>query len=108
YKNKVFLDVTGRNDWSSTLPAGANSYFYPSVSASALLNEFFAAPEAISQIKLRLGWAEVGNDTGPYALYSTYGAQLPWGTTPSLSESGTLRNPQLKPESINTYEVGLN
>src|SRR5690606_30919242 len=108
YKSKIFLDVTGRNDWSSTLPADVNSYFYPSVATSALLNEFFAAPAFIDQIKLRLGWAEVGSDTGPYALYSTYVPQAPWGTTPALSESATLRNPQLKPESINTYEVGLN
>jgi TonB-linked SusC/RagA family outer membrane protein len=108
YNNKLFLDITARNDWSSTLPAGNNSYFYPAVSASALINEFFQAPEAIDQIKLRLGWAQVGNDTGPYALYSTYGAQAPWGTTPTLTESGTLRNPQLKPEAISTYEAGLN
>lgn len=108
YKSKIFLDLTVRNDWSSTLPVDNNSYIYPSISASALLNEFFNAPEAIDQIKLRLGWAQVGNDTGPYSLYSTYGALQPWGTTPTLAESSTLRNPQLKPESIDTYEIGLN
>lgn len=107
YNNKLFLDITARNDWSSTLPIENNSYFYPAVSASALLNEFFDAPEGIDQLKLRLGWAQVGNDTGPYSLYSTYGAQQPWGTTPTLTESGTLSNPQLKPESISTYEIGL-
>lgn len=108
YNNKIFLDLSARNDWSSALPLNNNSYFYPAVSASALINEFFHAPEVIDQIKLRLGWAEVGNDTGPYSLYSTYSAQAPWGTTPTLSESATLRNPQLKPESTSTYEVGLN
>lgn len=108
YDNKLFLDVTGRNDWSSTLPANHNSYFYPSVSASALINEFFHAPDVINQIKLRLGWAEVGNDTDPYKLNSTYGAQQPWGGTPTLGESSLLANPQLKPESFNTWEVGLN
>lgn len=108
YDNKLFLDVTARNDWSSTLPVNNNSFFYPSVALSALINEFFEMPESINQIKVRGGWAQVGNDTGPYSLYSTYGAASPWGTTPSLTESGTLRNPQLKPESINTYEFGLN
>lgn len=108
YNNKLFLDVTARNDWSSALPENNNSYFYPSVSASALLNEFFHAPEVINQLKLRVGWAQVGNDTGPYNLNSTYNSQLAWGTTATLSESGTLRNPQLKPESVNTYEIGLN
>jgi outer membrane receptor protein involved in Fe transport len=108
YNNKLFLDLTARNDWSSALPVDNNSYFYPAVSASALINEFFNAPQAIDQIKLRLGWAQVGNDTGPYALYSTYSSQGPWGTTPTMAESSTLRNPQLKPESIDTYEAGLN
>jgi TonB-linked SusC/RagA family outer membrane protein len=109
YDNKIFLDITGRNDWSSTLPPDANSYFYPSVALSALLNEFFETPlQGVDQIKLRAGWAQVGNDTGPYALYSTYSAGQPWGTIPTLSESGTLRNPQLKPESITTLEYGIN
>lgn len=108
YNNIVFLDLTARNDWSSTLPPENNSYFYPAVSASVLLDELFNAPDAIDLVKLRLGWAQVGNDTGPYSLYSTYGAQLPWGSTPVLSESGTLRNPQLKPESIDTWEIGIN
>lgn len=108
YNNRLFLDLTARNDWSSTLPSDNNSYFYPSISFSALINEFFEAPEVIDQIKLRAGLAQVGKDTGPYELYSAYGSQAPWGTTPILSEPGGLKNPQLKPEDISTYEFGLN
>ncbi|WP_160143851.1 SusC/RagA family TonB-linked outer membrane protein [Chryseolinea soli] len=108
YDNKIFLDVSARNDWSSTLPTGNNSYFYPSVSASALINEFFDAPEMINQIKVRAGWADVGRDTDPYSLNTVYGSGVTWGNTPSLGESGALLNPQLKPESVNTHELGIN
>src|SRR5690606_3935930 len=50
----------------------------------------------------------VGNDTDPNNLYSTYGSQRPWGSMPVLSESSVLKNPQLKPEAISTYEIGIN
>ena len=66
YANKIFLDVTGRNDWSSTLPSGNNSFFYPSVSTSFILSDLFRLPEQISFAKLRASWAQVGNDTDPY------------------------------------------
>ncbi len=107
YNNMLFLDITGRNDWSSTLPDGNNSYFYPSVSASALINQIFNLPEAVSLAKLRLGLAQVGNDTGPYNLLNTFGFQNPWGSELAVSESSGLKNPQLKPESVSTYEIGL-
>ncbi|WPP50836.1 SusC/RagA family TonB-linked outer membrane protein [Catalinimonas niigatensis] len=108
YDSKLFLDITGRNDWSSTLPENNNSYFYPSVSFSALFNEIFALPELVDLAQLRLGWAQVGNDTGPYQLLNSFGYELPWGAELALTESATLKNPQLKPESINTYEIGAN
>lgn len=107
YQNKLFMDITARNDWSSTLPSNNNSYFYPSVSTSALFNEIFELPSFIDLLKLRAGWAEVGKDTGPYQLYNAYNVGLPFGSTPVLSETSALKNPDLKPESINTYEFGL-
>ncbi|MFT7036129.1 MAG: TonB-linked SusC/RagA family outer membrane protein [Cyclobacteriaceae bacterium] len=107
YKNLVFIDITARNDWSSTLPDGNNSYFYPSVSTSTLLNEMFELPTFVNLIKIRAGWAEVGKDTSPYQLFNAYNTQNPYGGTPILSESSSLKNPGLKPESINTYELGL-
>ena len=66
YDEKIFLDLTGRNDWSSTLPFANNSFFYPSVSTSFLMNEILTLPEAISFAKIRASWAQVGNDTRPY------------------------------------------
>ena len=56
YKDKLFLDVTGRNDWSSTLPKSNRSFFYPSVSVSAVMNEWFTLPEQISLLKVRGRW----------------------------------------------------
>ncbi len=107
YNNMVFLDITGRNDWSSTLPSGNNSYFYPSVSASVLFDQVFTMPDIVNMAKLRLGVAQVGNDTSPYNLLNTFGFENPWGSILAVSESSGLKNPQLKPESVTTYEAGL-
>jgi len=64
YQNTLFIDVTARNDWSSSLPEANNTYFYPSATASYVFSEV-ADIEGLSFGKLRLGWAQVGNDTGP-------------------------------------------
>ncbi|MEN8250572.1 MAG: SusC/RagA family TonB-linked outer membrane protein, partial [Bacteroidota bacterium] len=65
YKDMLYLDLSGRNDWSSTLPVESNSYFYPAVSASFLFSELIDQP-VLSMGKIRAGYAIVGNDTGPY------------------------------------------
>ena len=107
WKNAMFLDVTGRNDWSSTLPASNRSYFYPSVSTSAVLNElidFGNARDVINMLKLRASWAQVGHDTSPYRIedyLATIG--IPGAVTiPSYKVNGTL-----KPEIVSSWEVGL-
>ena len=107
YKDMVYMDVTARNDWSSTLPAANNSYFYPSVSVSGILSQIFTLPKYISFAKLRASYAEVGKDTGPYSLDPTYAYATTWGTTAALSYPSTLKNPDLKPEMVNNYEVGM-
>lgn len=73
YNDFFYLTLTGRNDWSSTLPTVNNSYFYPSVSASLVLTDAIDMPSWISFAKLRASWAEVGGDTSPYQLALTYG-----------------------------------
>src|SRR5260221_9726397 len=60
YQGKVYLNVTGRNDWSSTLPSSHNSYFYPSVNSSILLNRIFSMSPKIDLLKLRLSYAQAG------------------------------------------------
>ena len=104
YANKIFLDVTGRNDWSSTLPSGNNSFFYPSVSTSFILSDLFRLPEQISFAKLRASWAQVGNDTAPYKPAKYYNTSAFPG---SASVSSTLYNARFKPEISNSIEVGL-
>lgn len=108
YREMIYLDITGRNDWSSTLPKSNRSYFYPSVSMSGVLSDMFTLPAAISFAKLRVGWAEVGNDTDPYSLRNTYSYSQSWDGYAAVTTPSKLKNSNLKPESISTYEIGTN
>ncbi len=114
WKNQLFLDVTGRNDWSSSLvyanKTGNYSYFYPSVSGSWLANETFELPEWVSLLKLRGSWAQVGNDTSPYNINSAYGFashEMLDGYIYSNTLNTLMNNPNLKPERKNAWEIGL-
>ena len=107
FRNYLFVDLTARNDWSSSLPSDNRSYFYPSAAVSAIITDIFDVKSPIlSFAKLRAGWARVGNDTDPYRLASTYKYENPWGSTPSLSENNALLNANLKPELTSSYEIG--
>lgn len=105
YKDQLYLDLTARNDWSSTLPAANRSYFYPSVSLSWLANYTVQLPQEISQLKFRAGWAQVGNDAAPYQIEQALGTGN-WGNLVTTNVAGTLLNPQLKPEIATSAEVG--
>lgn len=102
FKEKIFLDITGRNDWSSTLPYGNNSFFYPSASASFLLSDMFVLPISISFAKLRFSWAQVGNDTRPYQTGKYYDKIY----SNSFTNATVLFNPDLKPEITSSFEAG--
>ncbi|HEX5025184.1 MAG TPA: SusC/RagA family TonB-linked outer membrane protein [Agriterribacter sp.] len=106
FKNQVYLDITGRNDWSSTLPEENRSYFYPSASLSWLANKTFTLPSQISLLKLRAGWAQVGNDTDPYGLTANLSPGS-WGNIITTGVSGVQLNPQLKPEIATSTEGGI-
>ncbi|WP_225870870.1 SusC/RagA family TonB-linked outer membrane protein [Pedobacter cryophilus] len=105
YKEVVFLDITGRNDWSSTLSRENRSFFYPSVNTSFILSDIFKLPTQISFAKLRLSASQVGNDTDPYLTGKYYGQSLFAG---SASSPTTLYNTDFKPETTTSYEAGLN
>ncbi|SFG76015.1 TonB-linked outer membrane protein, SusC/RagA family [Pontibacter chinhatensis] len=104
YQDKVFVDVTGRNDWSSTLPVQNNSFFYPSISSSFILSDIFTLPRQVSYAKLRLSAAKVGNDTRPYRTRKYYGQSdfAGSGSMPTI-----LHNADFKPELTTSYEAGL-
>jgi len=107
YKNYLFLDVTARNDWSSTLPKGEWSYFFPSYSASFVFSEVLHLPEFISFGKLRMAWAEGATDTDPYRINTTYSAGFLGGQlTTSLPTS--LPAKHYKPAINNTADFGIN
>jgi len=103
YKDEIFIDLTGRNDWSSTLPYKNNSFFYPSVSTSFSLGDIFSLPKQISFAKVRLSFAQVGNDTGPYQTSKYYDKIY----SNTFTSSAVLFNPNLKPEITASYEAGL-
>jgi hypothetical protein len=106
YKRFLYLDITGRNDWSSTLPAENNSYFYPSVGASFVFSELTHI-SWLSYGKLRASWSETANDIPPYAANST---------RPLVTDNfngfatavipSTSNNTGLKPEKTTSQEVG--
>ncbi len=105
WKNAVFLDITGRNDWSSTLPPENWSYFYPSVGLNAVVSELFNVPMWLSFAKVRGSFAEVGNDTSPFQLERT-ATFTAGGEAGYLSLSTTLPNENLLPEKTRSIEVG--
>jgi ferric enterobactin receptor len=104
YKNYLYLDLTARNDWSSTLPADNNSYFYPSASLSFIPTSLFEMNKNIDFLKFRANAASVGNDTDPYRLVKTYENGALAGT---LTNPSTILNSNLKPEIATSYEVGV-
>lgn len=111
WKEYLSLDLTARNDWSSTLPKQNNSFFYPSANLSFVISDFVRSldktlPSWITFAKLRLSAAQVGKDTDPYQLYNTYSFKYDKGVlTPS--KDNVKMNDQLKPEIATSYEVGL-
>lgn len=109
FKSTVYLDGTFRNDWSSTLPSAHNSYFYPSLTSSIVLSELPALREQdwLSFAKLRLGWAQVGNDTDPYQLYKVYEAVTSINGNIAYTLPGQLNNLNLKPEITSSVEAGV-
>ncbi|MDB4583155.1 SusC/RagA family TonB-linked outer membrane protein [Draconibacterium sp.] len=106
WRDMVYLDVTARNDWSSTLPPENRSYFYPSASLSVMVNEIINMGDKVDMIKLRGGWAQVGNDTSPYQLYATYGDAGQWGDAIRLAKGSGLLSPNLLPEESTSFEIG--
>ncbi|GFR66715.1 TonB-linked outer membrane protein, SusC/RagA family [Elysia marginata] len=103
YKGAIFLNLTGRNDWSSTLPDDNRSYFYPSAGLTAVVSDLVSLPGFINFLKIRGSIAKVGNDTDPYNLVRL--ADISAGT---ISLSPTVPNAKLKPEKTLSQSIGMN
>jgi len=109
FRNYLYLNVTGRNDWFSTLSPESNNYFYPSASLSYVFSDAFDLPKAISFGKFRVSYAAVGGDTDPYQLNLTYGV-LPYsyeGKPLGTINQAIVPNKNLRPLSVNELEAGL-
>ena len=113
WNDQVYLDLTGRNDWSSSLvyadESGDYSYFYPSISGSWIFSETFTMPGWMSFGKLRASWARVGNDTNPYEINQGYGVNTLQTESGFIYTNGfdrTLISPNLSPEQKRSIELG--
>lgn len=111
WKEYLALDLTARNDWSSTLPADNRSFFYPSANLSFVVSDFLRSldktlPSWLTFAKVRLSAAQVGKDTEPYNLYNTISYSFSNGVL-GLTKPDVKKNDQLKPEISSSYEVGL-
>ena len=111
FREYLSLDLTARNDWSSTLPASNRSFFYPSASLSYIFSDFMNSidrplPSWMTFSKLRLSWAQVGKDPDPYNLYNTLQYSFSNGVRQSTVQTIKM-NDNLKPEIKSSFEVGL-
>ena len=116
WKDQLFFDVTGRNDWSSSLVYadghGTYSYFYPSVSGSWIITNSFRKqlPSWISFAKIRASWAQVGNDTSPYMINTAYilnSGKIGDNRVAGTELASTVYDQDLKPERKNSWEIGI-
>lgn len=107
YKNLLFLNLTARNDVSSTLPAGHNSFFYPAASLSAVVSDMLHLPQAISFLKLRVSASQVGRDADPYSINNTYLTNTPFNSYPLTTANNVLANNNLKPSTTSSTEAGI-
>lgn len=111
FRDFLFLDITGRNDWSSALATPRSvantSFFYPSASLSFVLSNIVNLPSAISFAKLRASWAQVGNDTDPYQTTGVFLASTPFGGNPTFTDQNFIANANLLPEQTTSVELGL-
>ncbi|QIX60724.1 SusC/RagA family TonB-linked outer membrane protein [Hymenobacter sp. BT18] len=120
FRDYLFLGVTGRNDWSSTLPTGNNSFFYPGVNAGFVFTEALGMQDNafFNYGKLRAAYAQAGNDAAPYQTASVFTTtnpgdgfpgqdlQFPLNGIPAFQVGNQIGNPNLKPEITKSLEFG--
>lgn len=117
FKSMVYLTLTARNDWSSTLPKDNNSFFYPSVSTSIILSELVPAIKDYGFAKVRASYGLVGNDADPYKIFAQFeggsifnpfgNIEFPVGGTSGYEVENQIGNLELEPEISKEWETGL-
>lgn len=109
YRDLIYVDITGRNDWSSALPKDNNSYFYYGLSGSLVFTEldFFRNQNVLSFGKVRASLAQVGADVGAYNIHPVWSSGTPYGSLPSQTLPNTINNPDLKAAISSDYEFGI-
>jgi len=107
YKRLIYLDITARNDWSSSLPKDNNSYFYPSIGTSIVFSELIPDNNILSFGKLRASYAQVGNDSDPYQVLTNYIYGGNYNGIAWTYQDRTKNNENLKPELTTSLEFGL-
>jgi TonB-linked SusC/RagA family outer membrane protein len=118
WKDMLFVTLTARNDWSSTLPTGNNSFFYPGVTGSFLFSELIPDNQILSFGKVRIAYGQTGNDADPYMINPYYAQaaarvgfgslEFPLGGTNAFTYGNVLGNSNLQPEITTEFEVGAN
>lgn len=120
WDNFLYLDITARNDWSSTLPKGNNSFFYPGVTFSGIFTKFVPKNDILTFGKIRLAYGKTGNDASPYytatnytqaytnGYYGNYIIKFPFNASNAFMSSNTAGSNTLKPEMTSEFEVGTN
>lgn len=108
YDDFLFINLTGRNDWSSTLPKDNNSYFYPSISTSLIFTDALnIESDFLSFGKIRVGYASVGKDADPEFLSKTFSVGDPWAGVPVIANNSSLGDTELTPEFTTEIEAGI-
>ncbi len=108
WKKDLFVDVTGRNDWSSTLSKDERSYFYPSVVGSWVVSETFQLPSFFDMLKLRGSWTKSKTIPGVYSINTTYGLSVnAWDNLTAAYYPGTIRDKTIRPQKQTSIETGV-
>ncbi|HLR27023.1 MAG TPA: SusC/RagA family TonB-linked outer membrane protein, partial [Fodinibius sp.] len=110
YNEMLYLELTGRNDWSSTLPSDNNSFFYYGATGTFIFTDLdaFQNTDVLSFGKVFASYSKVGSDTDPYRLRKTFNLTSPFGSKPQVTVPSRLNNAELKPEQSYAWEVGTN
>lgn len=107
WKSTLFLDVTARNDWSSTLPSETRSYFYPSVASSVVMSQLIPMPKFIDFWKIRGAWTVTKSDLGVYDTNNTYSVSNNlWNGESAAYYPSSIRGVAVKPSATRSYEIG--